>query len=64
MVMLRDLLAQIETRKAALGMSETPAAVEAMRNKGERRTSQKRELLRRTTIRARAAGREPVVSYY
>lgn len=64
MVMLRDFLARIETRKAALGMSETPTAVEAMRNKGARRTPQKRELLRRTIIRARAAGREPVVSYY
>ena len=64
MITLRDFLAQVEARKAALGMSDTPAATEVMRNKGARRTSEKRELLRRVEARAVAAGREPVLSYY
>jgi hypothetical protein len=33
-ILLRDLVAQVEARKAALGMAETPAEIEAMRNKG------------------------------
>ena len=36
-----------------------------MRNPGDRRTPEKRELLRRTEERARAAGRNvPLKSYY
>ncbi len=35
-----------------------------MRNKGGRRTPEKRELLRRVQERARAAGVEPLKSYY
>lgn len=64
MVKLRDFLATIEARKAALGMSDTPTATEAMRNKGAGRTAAKRELLRRADARATAAGRLPVISHY
>lgn len=64
MVMLQDFLAKVEARKASVGMSDTQGDTEAMRNKGERRTPQKRELLRRAAERARASGREPVASYY
>ena len=64
MVTLRDYLVQIEARKARLGLEDTPALTEAMRNKGANRTPQKRELLRRVEARAKAAGRETVVSYY
>ena len=64
MTSLRDFLARVEARKAALGMSDMPAATEAMRNKGARRTPEKRELLRRVEARAVAAGRRPVISYY
>lgn len=64
MTTLRTFLAAVEARKASLGMSDTPAATEAMRNKGACRTPEKRELLRRVEARAIAAGREPVVSYY
>ncbi len=62
--MLREFLAGVEKRKAVLGLSETSAGIDAMRNKGGRRTSAKRELLRRTDKRAKAAGLSPVTSYY
>jgi hypothetical protein len=45
-------------------MIDTPAATEAMRNKGGQRTPAKRELLRRAAARARAAGRKPVIAYF
>ena len=64
MMTLDQFLADIRARKAALGMIDTPEEVEAMRNKGGRRTPEKRELLRRIEKRARAAGVEPLKSYY
>jgi hypothetical protein len=64
MVTLRDFLSDVETRKAKLGMLDTPAGTEAMRNRGTRRTAKKRELLRRAEERARAAGKAPVPAYY
>jgi hypothetical protein len=63
-VKLDELLQEIEARKAALGMRDTPESTEAMRNKGASRTPEKRALLRRVEERARAAGRAPVVSRY
>ncbi|HEY0203760.1 MAG TPA: hypothetical protein VGC15_06405 [Acetobacteraceae bacterium] len=56
-------MADIEARRAALGMKDTPAEVGTMRNKGGRRTPEKRELLRRVEGRSRAAGMEPLKSY-
>lgn len=53
----------IRARKAAIGSDESAASVEMCRNKGERRTPAKRELLRRTKARAKAADVIPVVSY-
>jgi hypothetical protein len=64
MVTLRDFISSVENRKAELGMSDTPTAIEAMRNKGANRTPEKRELLRRADERARAAGLEPIPAYY
>ena len=64
MLTLDQFLSDIRTRKAALGMVDTPEAVEAMRNKGGHRTPEKRELMRRVEERARAAGVEPLKSYY
>ncbi len=61
---LDQFLADIKARKGALGMMDTPAEVEAMRNKGGRRTPEKRELLHRVEERARAAGVKPFKSYY
>jgi hypothetical protein len=63
-VTLRALVAGIEARKAAAGMIDTPAVVEAMRNKGARRTPEKRELLRRAETRAKAAGRQPIPAHF
>ena len=53
----------IEARKAAIGFDESAASVDARRNKGTMRTAGKRELLRRTKARAKAAGLAPVASY-
>lgn len=64
MITLQDHLARVEARKIELGIIDTPAAIEAMRNKGGKRTAEKRELLRRTAARARAAGRKPIISYF
>ena len=64
MMTLDQFLADIEARKAALGMTDTPAEVEAMRNKGGQRTSEKREFMRRIEERARPAGVVPLKSYY
>ncbi len=61
---LDRFLADIKARLADLGMKDTPEEVEAMRNKGRRRTPEKRELLRRVEERARAAGLEPLKSYH
>ena len=61
---LDQFLADIEARKAALGVEDTPAEVEALRNKGGRRTPKKRALMRRVEERARAAGVKPLKSYY
>ena len=57
-VILRDYLAQVATRKGALNMADTATETEAMRNKGTRRTSEKRELLRRIRARSEAATAE------
>ncbi|MBB2164352.1 hypothetical protein HLH26_07315 [Gluconacetobacter sp. 1b LMG 1731] len=64
---MRDLdsfLAEVRARKAQLGLIDTPERTEAMRNRGGRRTPEKRALLRRIDERARAAGLEPIRSYY
>lgn len=53
----------IELRKAAIGFDEGAVAVDSRRNKGAMRTAGKRELLRRTKARAKAAGVAPVASY-
>ena len=63
-VNLTDHLQQVERRKAAMGLADTPARVDALRNKGASRTPEKRELLARAAVRARAAGREPRTAYY
>jgi len=64
MVELREFLVGVAARKAALGMLDTPTETEAMRNKGLRRTPEKRELLRRNAERAVSSGVKPVPSHY
>ena len=63
-VKLVDLLERARARKRALGLTETPEQVDALRNPGGRRTPEKRALLRRAAARATAAGVTPVVSYF
>ena len=63
-ISLATLQQQVSARKALLGMLDTPAEIEALRNKGATRTPEKRELLRRTKGRARAAHRQPVAAYF
>jgi flavin-dependent dehydrogenase len=64
MVTLRDFLASIELQKTKLGMRDTDAMTESMRNKGTSRTLEKRELLRRVAQRAKEAGKKMITSYY
>ncbi|AQS85347.1 MAG: hypothetical protein ABF876_01105 [Acetobacter aceti] len=64
MLHLEDMLCDIEARKVALGLVDTPERIDALRNKGGLRTEAKRELLRRMAERAREAGKEPVRAYY
>ena len=61
---LFSFLADVERRKRALGFDESQAAVDALRNKGGRRSPAKRAMLRRTEQRARAAGFKPTRSFY
>jgi len=63
-ISLQEHLERVRARKRELGIVETPETVDAMRNKGELRTPEKRELLRRIEERARAAGVKPLVAYY
>ncbi len=63
-ISLATLQQQVNARKTALGMLDTPAEVEVMRNKGANRTPEKRELLRCVENRARAAGVQPVVAHF
>ena len=64
MIALQDYLAQVEARKLQVGMRETEADVDALRNCGGNRTEAKRRLLASVDARARAAGVQRVVSYY
>ncbi|MEH3108112.1 MAG: hypothetical protein PGN09_12795 [Sphingomonas fennica] len=57
-------IAEAERRRQALGFDAGEAAIEALRNKGGRRTLGKRALLARAETRARAAGRAPVTGHF
>ena len=57
-------VADVEQRQRELGIDQSPAAIERLRNKGGRRTPQKRAMLARMAERAEAAGRRPVPAYY
>ncbi len=61
---LDDLLTGVEARKRELGIIDTPASIEAMRNKGTDRTPQKRVALAAAEKRARLAGRTPIPAYF
>lgn len=63
-IALSEFLADVSARKVELGFDDGAEAVEARRNKGARRTARKAAILARTQERARAAGREPLVTSY
>jgi hypothetical protein len=58
------LLGEVEARKAQLGLCDTPETLEALRNKGERRSPAKREMLRRAAARACASGKDPIPAHF
>ncbi|MDE1916831.1 MAG: hypothetical protein KGJ57_12630 [Sphingomonadales bacterium] len=57
-------VAEAEAYKQQMGLEDTPAATEALRNKGDNRTSQKRGMLARLERRAREAGRQSLPGHY
>lgn len=57
-------VSEAEQRKRQLEIDESPEAVDAMRNKGRRRSPEKRAMLANASARARAAGRAAVPAYY
>ena len=61
---LDDLLTGIRARKRELGIIDSPASTEAMRNKGVDRTPQKRAALASAEQRAREAGRVAIPAYF
>ncbi|WP_227310753.1 hypothetical protein, partial [Acidisoma cellulosilyticum] len=61
---LDDLLTGVRARKNELGIIDTPASVEAMRNKGADRTPEKRAALASAEQRARDAGRTPIPAHF
>lgn len=63
-VTLEEHLALRRAAQERAGVSFTPEYVERLRNKGLRRTPEKREALRRNEERARATGVEPIKAYY
>ncbi|MGG5890794.1 hypothetical protein ACLF3G_27255 [Falsiroseomonas sp. HC035] len=63
-ITLDELSAQVDAAIERAGIVYTPEYVDRLRNKGQFRTAEKRELLRAIEERARAAGLEPIKAYY
>ena len=61
---LDDLLKGVRAKKIELGIIDTPASIEALRNKGGDRTPEKRAMLAAAEKRARAAGRKPIQAHF
>lgn len=57
-------VSETEQNKRRLGIDESSEAVDAMRNKGGRRTDSKRSLLAKAAERALSAGKAPIPAYY
>jgi hypothetical protein len=57
-------VSEAEQNKRRLGIDESSEAIDAMRNKGGRRTDSKRMMLAKAAERARSAGRAPIPAYY
>jgi hypothetical protein len=63
-ISMASLRIQTEAKKRSIGWVDSDANTELLRNKGDNRTSEKRELLARIEARSRAAGKIPIRSYY
>lgn len=61
---LSDFLAQRDARAKRLGIEFTPELNDALRNKGGRRTAEKRAALRRIEERCAEAGVKPLKAQY
>lgn len=57
-------VAETEAYKQEIGLTETPAATESLRNKGVARSSRKRNMLARMEKRAQSAGRKSLPAHY
>jgi VanZ family protein len=58
-----EFSADLERRRAELGIVDTPETLDALRNKGHGRTESKKALLREIARRSREAGVEPLPTY-
>lgn len=63
-ISLTDFLAQRDERIRRAGIVFTPALNEALRNKGARRTPEKRAALKRIEERCAEAGVTPLKAYF
>lgn len=63
-ITLAEHLSRVRDARERAGIVFTPDYEESLRNKGLRRTSEKREMLRAIDDRSRAAGLEPRLAYY
>jgi len=58
-----DFVADVERRRAELGIVDDAESLDALRNKGFGRTESKKTLLRAIAERSRAEGVEPPMAY-
>ncbi|MBB3957636.1 hypothetical protein [Novosphingobium sediminicola] len=63
-ITLSALREQVERRKVAIGWIDDESSTNALRNSGIARSPAKRQMLSEIEVRARNAGRKPVVSNY
>lgn len=60
---IRDFGRDLERRRRKLGIVDTPESIDALRNRGHRRTESKKLLLREIARRSREQGVEPPPAY-
>ena len=63
-IALSEHLSRVRDARERAGIVFAPDYVEELRNKGLRRTPEKRDMLRAIDERSRAAGLEPRMAYY
>ena len=63
-ISLSDFRSGVEARCEKLGIIYTPEMIESLRNKGFRRTPEKRAMLQSIEDRCLAAGISPIKAYF